>query len=242
MPQMNGYGTFGDVVGHPATGIPAVYVYPEEKGVVEISLDFTGAGFMTYSLPPYNTKWRIFVDPAQPYFSFQAIYGHQELCAFLDYDGFRDGPFQDTDGWCVPREDFLSLDWHRSFLRELGYSERESEDATYWYGRKILAHRFSQAYFLVYPQTKDIVDQSVVMNVDPPPASTSRLWLYFRPSEEKVVLPEPKLSLPKRSGYHIVELGYLTDNEIPKGVETKCDGGRVLQGVRWPPDESASDD
>jgi hypothetical protein len=195
-------------------GAPAIYIYPESEGDYEVKLTFQGRGFMTTAAPDYNDTWRIHVNPNAPYYRYSLIHGDKTKCAFLDYDGFREGDFQTEQGWYVAQRDLF--DWQRRQLSELGFLANEIDDANYTYGRRLLERKYSASHFAVYPQTTERVDTSVALQVKPAPKSVYRLWLYFVP----VDAPLPNLQAPRlprivRDGLTVVELAYLTDREIP---------------------------
>jgi hypothetical protein len=186
---------------------------------VEVSLKFHNGGFMVMSTPSYNDGWTIHVDPSDPFNKLSETYGQSPSYPFLDYDGFRAGPFQRETGWCVSQHDLLS--WQRDKLGTLGFTEAEIDDVNYTYGRHLLERRYPESHFAVYPQEKKIVDASVSLKVDPTPDTVHRLWLYFVPVKEPVSLPEPVIPRLTRNGFTAVELGYLTDHEIPAEVRNR---------------------
>ena len=194
-------------------GTPAIWLYPEQQLDVEISLEFKGGGFMTSSLPAYNDKWRIHVDPTLPFTRYSSTYIDDPWRAYLDYDGFRDGEFQREHGWCIPQKELIQ--WQRSTLREYGFTDGEIDDANTTYARMLLERRHPEPYFAIYPQDKEQVDKSVALTVVPAPQSTQRLWLYFVPSETMLDLKAPRVVRTPRNGFTVVELAYLTDREIP---------------------------
>jgi hypothetical protein len=210
--------------------VPAIWLYPGDKMDVELELTFQGDGFMTSSQPSYNDRWRIYVDPSAMFNQYSSTHVNDAWVPYLDYDGFRDGNFQRKSGWCIRQKELL--EWQRGQLRELGFSEREVDDANYAYGRMLLSRRYSEEYFAVYPQDTATVETSVSLKVTPTPDSIYRLWLYFVPVATKPLdLESPRLSRVERKGFTVVELAYLTDREIPAaaGLAKK---GRPLLGSR----------
>lgn len=195
---------------------PAIWLYPKKEIDVEVALQFNGAGFMTSSTPSYNEKWRIHVDPKMPFNRCSSTYVNDPWVPYLDYDGFRDGEFQRVVGWCIHQKDLI--DWQRSHLKEIGFTEAEIDDVNYSYGRMLLERKYKEEFFAIYPQEAAIVDTSVALTVVPRPDSIYRLWLYFVPMAVKAVdLKVPHVKKVEREGFSVVELAYLTDREIPSG-------------------------
>jgi hypothetical protein len=146
----------------------------------------------------------------------------------LDYDGFRDGEFQIADGWQVSQQDLLH--WHHDILHELGFQEHEIDDVNYSYGRMILERKYPEKYLAIYPQETAIVDLSVSLEVDPQPDFVYRLWLYFIPTDQLLKLPAPRLRPVERRGFSVIELGYLTNREIPESLKSRVSGGCIAAG------------
>jgi hypothetical protein len=195
---------------------PAIWLYPQAETDLEVTLNFHEGGFMVRSIPDYNQGWRIHVNPEMPFNKYSETYGSGPSYAYLDYDGFRAGPFQRERGWCIPQSELLL--WQREKLAELGFTQAEIDDVNYSYGRILLERQYPEPFFAVYPQDKAIVDASVSLQVFPEPDTVYRLWLYFVPISEPIALREPRLSSVSRSGFTAVELGFLSDLEIPQAV------------------------
>jgi|ERR1035438_592500 hypothetical protein len=223
-----------------ATHSPAIWIYrPDDRREevdVEVELDFRGNGFMTSSIPNYNGRWRIHIDPKLPYNKYSSTYVDDAWVPYLDYDGFRDGTFQTTHGWFVENDSAKLVEWHRATLNEYGFNETEIDDINVSYVRMLLDRQYKDTYFAIYPQNKTIVDASVSLKVTPKPDSVSRLWLYFVPVKARsALLSPPGIEKVKRKGYAVIELAYLTDREIPKVISDKSpEGERFLSHAGAP--------
>jgi hypothetical protein len=201
---------------------PAIWIYPTDADrptEFKVSLTFKGKGFMTSSTPDYNDEWRVRVDLRPPFYRYSSIYGSDadSPVAFLDYDGFRDGDFQTTHGWCIPQENLIK--WQREQLKEIGYLDNEIDDVNYTYARMLLSRKYTAPLFAIYPQQTATVDKSVELSVSPQPDSIYRLWLYFVPVKVAPAgLQIPSVTKLIRKGTTVVELAYLTKREIPHGA------------------------
>jgi hypothetical protein len=192
---------------------PAIWLYPPKPTEVSVKVHFHGEGFMTMSSPAYNQGWIVQADASDVLPKATGVYSDEGTRTFLDYDGFRDGQFQTDAGWVVEKKDLLK--WQQSKLAELGYRENEIADVNYTYGRLLLMRDYPQRYFLVYPQTASVLNDSVSLHISPQPDTLHRLWLYFVPSDDPPKMAEPKLEPLTRRGFTAVELGFLTDSEMP---------------------------
>lgn len=206
---------------------PAIWIYPEsatKSTHVELELEFKGNGFMTSSTPSYNQRWRIDIDPTVRFNRYSSKYD-EVRCPFLDYDGYRDGPFQTSSGWYIAQQDLLS--WQREQLKELNFTDSEIDDVNYTYGRSLLERNYPQTHWAIYPQETSIVEQSVSLRAVPNPETVYRLWLYFVPTNHRPAnLIEPQVRAVQRMGFTLLELAYLTERELPKGREDRA--GRLL--------------
>lgn len=124
----------------------------------------------------------------------------------------------------VEQKDLLR--WQRAQLAELGFRENEIDDVNYSYGRLLLMRGYKERFFLVYPQVKSVIDDSVELRIEPPADSVYRLWLYFVPSDDPPAMTEPRLASVIRSGFTAVELGFLTDSEIATTPANDADARR----------------
>ena len=208
--------------------IPAIWLYPETSCDVEVELSFQGRGFMTDSIPSYNGKWMIAVDTSARYLRYKKQYGSPSEYTFLDYDGFREGPFQRNQGHCISVHDFRN--WLSQDLSERGFLENEISDTDYYFGRLLRDKWRTTPNICVYPQEEDIINQSVSMRVVPRPHCVSRLWYWLRPVKEQISIPEPPKTRMKRRGVSVVELGFLSDANIPTILAKKAAGISVLAG------------
>jgi hypothetical protein len=205
---------------NPGQHCPAIWLYPERELDVEIKLSFSGRGFMTTSAPAYNDRWRIHVDPTQPFNKYSSTYVDDPWVPHLDYDGFREGTFQTSAGWCIEQQSLFA--WQRSQLKEIGFLDSEIDEANIDYARMLLNRRYPEPYFAIYPQVTSIVEASVALEITPRADTTYRLWLYFVPVEKRLELRTPEVPRIERKGFTLIELAYLTDREIPGHHETKA--------------------
>jgi hypothetical protein len=201
---------------------PAIWLYPSKPEDIIVDLKFEGKGFMTLSIPSYNQGWRVYADATGPFPMVTGTYVDDGVFTYLDYDGFRDGNFQQTVGWCIKKEDLLN--WQRTKLQELGYAQNEIDDVNYSYGRLLLGREYPQKYFAIFPQHDEIVNASVSLHIEPKPDVIHRMWLYFVPTDHHLKLNEPTLKPISRTGFTVIELGFLTDAEISKDAETPKQG------------------
>jgi hypothetical protein len=208
--------------------VPAIWLYPESECDVDVVLRFQGSGFMTVSTPPYQDRWRIHVNPSIPFAKYKERYGFQSHFEFLDYDGLREGPYQQTRGWCIPQRDFIS--WQETTLRQLGFTDNEVGSATYYYGRMLMDNRYPGKYVLIWPQDKSIVDKSVELTVYPKPRTVYRVWFYLDFADAELTSNPPELSPVIRQGFTVTELGFLTKRDVPS-LNLSASGHSLIHGL-----------
>jgi hypothetical protein len=131
-------------------------------------------------------------------------------------------------GRLIAKSDLLA--WQRQTLAELGFLENEIDDVNSSYGRGLLEAGYHQTHFAVYPQQGPTVDASVSLTVTPKPDYVYRLWLYFVPTSHLPTLTPPKLPPIVRRGFTVIELGDLTDQDIPHDeLRPHAQGHRFLR-------------
>lgn len=172
---------------------PVIYLYPEEREKVSVSLELKGK--LTQTMPTYQNGWDVTADSdgtltdatgtKYPYLFWEAD------CK-LDYDMSR--------GFCVPGEDteeFLS-----EKLCYMGLNEREVADfMEFW-----LPYMKSNPYNKICFQTS-VYTENVKLNVSPKPDSMLRVYMVYQPLERYVELEKQVLEPFERDGFSVIEWG-----------------------------------
>lgn len=178
---------------------PVIYFYPPEITDVNIKLELNGEVKIDY--PEYNNEiqgWNILAYP-----SGKIINRADELeYSYLFWEGsfYKNIADDITEGFVVFQEDT------RNFLREklsiLGLTPKEyNEFIVYWY--PIMQ---KNKYNLVYFAGEEYTNEAK-LTITPTPDSLLRVFMIFKPLEEKIEIKEQELDTFKREGFSVVEWG-----------------------------------
>jgi hypothetical protein len=175
---------------------PAIYLYPERKS--EINVSIFPQGKMLLTIPPYpKTGWDVVAEPNGD------IYHLNKRFDYLYYEASIPDQLIEK-----PKQGYvISYDERKVFLRhlvtELGLNEKETEQfVEYWV--PILPK--SPYYFIgVLPVTN--LNELAPLLITPKPDNLIRISLYFEALEKKITVDPPTILPISREGYTAVEWG-----------------------------------
>lgn len=174
---------------------PVIYLYPEEKTDVSVSVDFPNGGEFTCTYPEYGEGWKVIALPDGTLYDES---GNEYYCLYWEGAGL---PFSDLgEGWCVSGED--TADFLREKLLEIGLTAREANEMIiYW-----LPILQKNPYNLISFRFEDY-DRAAPLTVSPKPDTLLRVFMTYTPMEEPTE-PKPQ-DLPhyERNGFTLVEWG-----------------------------------
>jgi hypothetical protein len=188
---------------------PAVYLYPEEKTHVSVSV--SPKGYLTYTDPVYPTGgWKVEAYPDG------TIVSNNKKYDYLYYESkIRDSEIQKpTKGYVVKFEELPGL--YSQILPQLGLNKKEVADfKDYW--EKVLP---KAPFYFVGVMTEKAIDAIEPLTISPKPRTIVRVRLYFEALEEKRVVEEPELKVQERSGFVVSEWGGIV--KLHPGTEFSC--------------------
>ncbi len=173
---------------------PNIYIYPEEKTDLTLSLVFPKGGKVVASVPEYNNGW---------YFSVDKSGLIDNSYNYLFYESQQPDVWQLSQGWVVKKSELKQF--FDGNMAEYGFSYNEIKDFTdYW------IPRFTAEVYEIYPQSKQIIESVIKLDVSKKPDNVLRLFYVVRESNQDpgFTLPEPQIDLTfKREGFFITEWG-----------------------------------
>lgn len=175
---------------------PVIYLYPQRPTDVSVKLTAKNAEIST-TYPAYGDGWNVTAYPDGKLVN-KADGGNYH---YLFWDSVNDRAHYDmSQGFVVKGEDT------EKFLREkleiLGLNEDErNEFIVYWLPR-MEHNKYNQIAF-----QSDIYTDNYELDISPKPDSLLRVFMTYRPLEEKIDIPEQKLSGFERKGFAAVEWG-----------------------------------
>ena len=173
---------------------PVIYLYPEEKTQVSVTLDFDGELTSTY--PAYEDGWTVdaspdgtLTDPAT---------GRQYYCLF--WEGISPTEYDFSTGFCVAGENTAAF--LEDALADLGLTEKEANEfIIYW-----LPKMEHNPYNLISFQT-DAYTDSAALTIDPAPDTLIRVFMAWQGLDQPVEVEPQTLTAPDRTGFTAVEWG-----------------------------------
>ena len=173
---------------------PVIYLYPEEKTQVSVTLDFDGELTSTY--PAYEDGWTVdaspdgtLTDPAT---------GRQYYCLF--WEGISPTEYDFSSGFCAAGENTAAF--LEDALADLGLTEKEANEfIIYW-----LPKMEHNPYNLISFQTEAYTD-SAALTIDPAPDTLIRVFMAWQGLDQPVEVEPQTLTAPDRTGFTAVEWG-----------------------------------
>ena len=174
---------------------PNIYIYPEEITDLTVRLAFPLGGRVTASEPAYpDSGWQVTVTT-------NGIIN--SAWHFLFYECDTPNLYQTDEGWLVARSDLENF--FESSLLKYGMNEQEINDFKEYWLPRLTEHE----YYLVYPQTREIVDLVIDLQLSRQPDNLLRLFYYFRGTDKNSATKPivPYIEHVKRSGFTVIEWG-----------------------------------
>ena len=177
----------------PLTEKPVIYLYPEQETTVSVSLDY--AGTLTATYPAYEDGWRVTAEPDGTLYD-----ENGNEYSYLFWEGENNTDYDFSKGFCVAGAD--TADFLREKLAEIGLTPREyNEFIVYW-----LPQMQENPYNLIAFQS-DCYTQVAQLDISPAPDTLLRVFMAWKPLEEKVDIPAQTLTAPARDGFTAVKWG-----------------------------------
>lgn len=181
---------------------PIIYLYPEEKTEVEVSLKYDGKITTTYPKYPEN-GWKVSAAPDgtltdQDNKSYYALY----------WEGVPRKPLEIADGFVVSRE--RTIPFLEEKLALLGLNSKEANEFIIFWLPVLEKNNFNLIRF-----AGDDYLKQAELKITPEPETSIRIAMIFKGLEEEMEVPIQDLTplMKTRKGFTIVEWG---GQELPK--------------------------
>lgn len=172
---------------------PVIYLYPEEKIDVEVTLDYDGTLFCTY--PEYQGGWKV---TALPDGILADVDG--KTYNYLYWEGITKISYDFSKGYCVAGED--TAEFLENALAKLGLTRKEANEfIVYW-----LPLMQENSYNIISFQ-EDVYTEHAKLRIDPAPDTLIRVFMAWKPSEEKIEIEPQQFKTAERVGFTVVEWG-----------------------------------
>jgi len=186
--------TLNMVIGNMMVYKPNIYIYPSSEIDLCLELEFPIGGEVVTSIPDYSDGWCVTVKPDGTI---------DEQYTYLFYESSQPDVFQYEKGWCVAKENLQNF--FETNLQAYNFSQQEIADFTdYW-----MLHLAESNYYLIYPQTNEIIDKAIRFNFSDQPDNVGRLFYAISPSNIPETISAPEIIPFKRNGYFVMEWGVI---------------------------------
>ncbi len=172
---------------------PVIYLYPEKKTDVTVTLDLDGRLTCTY--PAYDSGWTVTASPDGTLTD-----KNGQTYNYLYWEGETSVQYDMSSGFCVKGED--TAQFLETALAALGLSRREANEfIVYW-----LPLMECNPYNVISFQT-DVYTDSAKLEINPAPDTLIRVFMAWQSCDEFVELVPQTLTAPERVGFTVVEWG-----------------------------------
>lgn len=173
---------------------PVIYLYPEAEQEIEVELDY--AGELTCTYPEYQDGWHVVAQPDGT--MVDNVTGKEY--SYLFWEGKSDVEYDLSKGYVIPGED--TAEFLEMKLNELGLNRKEANEfIVYW-----LPRMQENTYNLITFQD-EVYKNVAKLEITPNPDSVLRVFMVYKPLEEKNEIEEPVLESFDRNGFTVVEWG-----------------------------------
>lgn len=172
---------------------PVIYLYPERKTDVKVSLSLNGE--LTCAYPKYEDMWHVTAEPDGTLTDKQG-----KEYNYLYWEGELNAEYDFSKGFCVKGKDTAAF--LETALEKLGLNRKEANEfIIYW-----LPIMQENEYNIISFQT-GAYENSAKLNINPAPDTLIRVFMAYKPSREYVKIEKQELTAPQRNGFVAVEWG-----------------------------------
>ena len=173
---------------------PVIYLYPETRTDVTVTLDY--AGTLTTTYPAYQNGWEVTAYPDGTLIN----RADGKEYSYLFWEGESTAEYDLSEGWCVPGDE--TAEFLQETLAEIGLTPREyNEFIVYW-----LPRMEDNPYNLITFQ-REAYTASAKLTVTPAPDSILRVFMAWTPLDAPVEIDPPEITPFAREGFTVVEWG-----------------------------------
>lgn len=173
---------------------PNIYLYPTKETNLCLEIDFPLGGEVTESIPEYSDGWCFHVLPDGTI---------DNEYTYLFYESSQPDIFQYQKGWCVSKDHLMGF--FENNMQQYNFLQPEINDFTeYWIPRLT-----EYNYYLIYPQTNEIIDKVICFNFSAQPDNLGRLFYAISGTNKQTTLPEPETKVFLRDNFFVMEWGVI---------------------------------
>lgn len=173
---------------------PVIYLYPEKETEVSINLEISN-GELMFTYPEYKNGWNV---TAYPDSTIKDSKGGKY--SYIFWDAEINEPMDFSTGFVVEGKD--TLEFLNEKLEYMGLNENEKNEFIVYWVPRMMKNRYNLISFQM-----ENYEEMAKLTVNPKPDSMLRVFMAFKPLDEKISVPEQKLDRFERKGFALVEWG-----------------------------------
>ena len=172
---------------------PVIYLYPEQKMHVSVTLDYDGTLTCTY--PEYHNGWNVTACPDGTLTDRKG-----QSYNYLYWEGLTKMSYDFSEGFCVSGSE--TAEFLDKALSELGLTRKEANEfIVFW-----LPLMQENPYNIISFQTDTYTDHAR-LTISPEPDTVIRVFMAYQPSNEEITMKPQLLTSTERTGFTAVEWG-----------------------------------
>ena len=172
---------------------PVIYLYPEQKMNVSVTLDYDGTLTCTY--PEYHNGWNVTACPDGTLTDQKG-----QSYNYLYWEGLTKMSYDFSEGFCVSGSE--TAEFLDKALSELGLTRKEANEfIVFW-----LPLMKENPYNIISFQTDKYTDHAR-LTITPEPDTVIRVFMTYQPSDEEITMKPQLLTSTERTGFTAVEWG-----------------------------------
>ena len=172
---------------------PVIYLYPEQKMHVSVTLDYDGT--LTCNYPEYHNGWNVTACPDGTLTDQKG-----QSYNYLYWEGLTKMSYDFSEGFCVSGSE--TAEFLDKALSELGLTRKEANELiVFW-----LPLMKENPYNIISFQTDKYTDHAR-LTITPEPDTVIRVFMAYQPSNEEITMKPQLLTSTERTGFTAVEWG-----------------------------------
>lgn len=174
---------------------PIIYLYPTEKTNVNIKLG--NPELLSVSYPKYNNEWNVVATPDGNLYDLKTNRNYYGLY----WEGNNYNSKMTDEGFIVSGKD--TVEFLEEKLSILGLNEREINEFIIYWLPKLEKNNYNYIRF----ETNNEIEKYMPLEINPTPDTIIRVYMLYKPLNERVNINEQKLEFNSRNGFTVVEWG-----------------------------------
>ncbi len=174
---------------------PIIYLYPEEKTTVSVTVGYPEK--FTHTYPKYGNGWQVVAEPNG---DLRDASGRGYYALY--WEGKITETYNQNDGFLVAGADTISFLEEK--LAQLGLTDREANEFIVYWLPKLETNAYNHIRFLTMAE----IEANMPLTITPKPNTVIRVMMAYKPATgTEQIVPQQLSEPPVRSGFVVVEWG-----------------------------------